>query len=75
MYFPETAVVSFVSRLESGRMLGVGLVGRDGIPGSSNRWSPRGVAPIDIQEARNEPIDLSRETSEDKRHRIAGAET
>jgi CRP-like cAMP-binding protein len=31
VYFPETAVVSFVSRLKSGQMLGVGLVGRDGI--------------------------------------------
>jgi hypothetical protein len=31
VYFPRTAVVSFVSRLESGQMLEVGLVGRDGL--------------------------------------------
>jgi CRP-like cAMP-binding protein len=31
VYFPETAVVSFVSRLKSGQTLGVGLVGHDGI--------------------------------------------
>ena len=31
VHFPETAVVSFVSRLESGETLDVGLVGRDGL--------------------------------------------
>jgi hypothetical protein len=30
VYFPRTAVVSFVSTLESGQALEVGLVGRDG---------------------------------------------
>jgi CRP-like cAMP-binding protein len=33
VYFPTTAVVSFVSQLESGETLEVGLVGRDGIVG------------------------------------------
>ena len=35
VYFPATAVVSFVSRLESGEQLEVGLVGRDGLTGIS----------------------------------------
>jgi CRP-like cAMP-binding protein len=34
-YFPDTAVVSFVSRLESGQALDVGLVGRDGVVGTA----------------------------------------
>ena len=34
-YFPSTAVVSFVGRLESGEMLEVGLVGRDGLAGTA----------------------------------------
>jgi CRP-like cAMP-binding protein len=34
VYFPDTAVVSLVSRLESGQALEVGLVGRDGIVGT-----------------------------------------
>lgn len=34
-YFPETAVVSLVSTLESGESLEVGLVGRDGVAGTS----------------------------------------
>ena len=35
IYFPTTAVVSFVARLESGQMLEVGLVGRDGVVGAA----------------------------------------
>lgn len=35
VYFPITAVVSLVSRLESGEMLEVGLVGRDGLAGTA----------------------------------------
>ena len=35
IYFPATAVISFVSRLESGEQLEVGLVGRDGLVGTS----------------------------------------
>ena len=35
VYFPDCAVVSFVSRLESGDMLEVGLVGRDGLAGTA----------------------------------------
>ena len=35
VYFPTTAVVSLVSRLESGQTLEVGLVGRDGIAGTA----------------------------------------
>jgi CRP-like cAMP-binding protein len=34
-YFPETAVVSFVSVLESGQTLEVGMVGRDGLVGTA----------------------------------------
>lgn len=34
-YFPQTAVVSFVSTLESGDSLEVGLVGRDGLAGTA----------------------------------------
>lgn len=34
-YFPNTAVISFVSTLESGDSLEVGLVGRDGLAGSA----------------------------------------
>lgn len=34
-YFPDCAVVSFVSRLESGETLEVGLVGRDGLAGTA----------------------------------------
>jgi CRP-like cAMP-binding protein len=34
VYFPDTAVISLVSRLESGQVLEVGLVGRDGIVGT-----------------------------------------
>jgi CRP-like cAMP-binding protein len=34
-YFPNTAVVSFVSTLESGESLEVGLVGRDGLAGTA----------------------------------------
>lgn len=35
VYFPDCAVISFVSRLESGEMLEVGLVGRDGLAGTA----------------------------------------
>ena len=35
VYFPDTAVVSLVSRLESGQALEVGLVGRDGVVGAA----------------------------------------
>lgn len=35
VYFPDTAVVSLVARLESGQALEVGLVGRDGIVGTA----------------------------------------
>jgi CRP-like cAMP-binding protein len=35
VYFPSTAVVSLVSRLQSGDMLEVGLVGRDGLVGTA----------------------------------------
>ena len=35
IYFPSTAVVSLVSRLESGETLEVGLIGRDGAAGVS----------------------------------------
>jgi len=35
VYFPITAVVSFVSQLESGQTLEVGLVGRDGLAGTA----------------------------------------
>ena len=35
VYFPDCAVVSFVSRLESGETLEVGLVGRDGLAGTA----------------------------------------
>jgi hypothetical protein len=35
VYFPDTAIVSLVSQLESGQMLEVGLVGRDGIVGTA----------------------------------------
>jgi CRP-like cAMP-binding protein len=35
VYFPDTAVVSLVSRLESGQALEVGLVGWDGIVGTA----------------------------------------
>jgi CRP-like cAMP-binding protein len=35
VYFPDTAVVSLVSRLESGQSLEVGLVGRNGIVGTA----------------------------------------
>jgi CRP-like cAMP-binding protein len=34
-YFPTTAVVSLVARLESGETLDVGLVGRDGLAGTA----------------------------------------
>lgn len=34
-YFPDTAVVSFVSSLESGESLEVAIVGRDGLAGTS----------------------------------------
>jgi hypothetical protein len=34
-YFPTTAVVCFVSTLESGESLEVGLVGNDGLAGSA----------------------------------------
>jgi CRP-like cAMP-binding protein len=34
-YFPQTAVISFVSTLESGDSLEVGLVGRDGLAGTA----------------------------------------
>ena len=34
-HFPDTAVISFVSRLESGEVLEVGLVGRDGLAGTA----------------------------------------
>ena len=33
VYFPQTAIISLVSRLESGQALEVGLVGRDGLAG------------------------------------------
>jgi CRP-like cAMP-binding protein len=35
VYFPTTAVVSLVARLESGETLDVGLVGRDGLAGTA----------------------------------------
>jgi CRP-like cAMP-binding protein len=35
VYFPETAVVSFLARVESGDTLEVGLVGRDGLAGTA----------------------------------------
>jgi CRP-like cAMP-binding protein len=35
VHFPDTAVVSFVSRLETGEALEVGLVGRDGLAGTA----------------------------------------
>ena len=35
VYFPLTAVVSFMSQLESGQSLEVGLVGRDGLAGTA----------------------------------------
>jgi hypothetical protein len=35
VHFPLTAVVSLVSRLESGQMLEVGLVGHDGVAGTA----------------------------------------
>ena len=35
VYFPDCAVISFVSRLESGETLEVGLVGRDGLAGTA----------------------------------------
>ena len=35
VYFPTTAVVSYVARLESGETLVVGLVGRDGVAGAA----------------------------------------
>ena len=35
VYFPTTAVVSFVARLESGETLVVGTVGRDGVAGTA----------------------------------------
>lgn len=35
VYFPVTAVVSFVARVESGDTLEVGLVGRDGLAGTA----------------------------------------
>jgi CRP-like cAMP-binding protein len=35
VYFPDTAVVSLVSRLESGQALEVGHVGRDGVVGTA----------------------------------------
>lgn len=35
VYFPDTAVVSFLARLTSGDTLEVGLVGRDGLTGSA----------------------------------------
>ena len=35
VYFPTTAVISLVSRLESGQTLDVGLVGRDGVAGTA----------------------------------------
>jgi len=35
VHFPETAVVSLVSRLESGHALEVGLIGRDGVVGTA----------------------------------------
>jgi CRP-like cAMP-binding protein len=35
VYFPDTAVVSLVSRLESGQALEVGLVGREGLVGTA----------------------------------------
>lgn len=34
-YFPTTAIVSLVARLESGEMLDVGLVGREGLAGTA----------------------------------------
>ena len=35
VYFPETAVISLISSLESGESLEVGLVGRDGLAGTA----------------------------------------
>jgi CRP-like cAMP-binding protein len=35
VYFPITAIVSLVSELESGEMLEVGLIGRDGVVGTA----------------------------------------
>jgi len=35
VYFPVSAVISFVSRLETGETLEVGLVGRDGLAGTA----------------------------------------
>jgi hypothetical protein len=35
VYFPTTAVVSFVAQLETGQTLEVGLVGRDGLAGTA----------------------------------------
>ena len=35
VYFPVSAVISFVSRLETGQTLEVGLVGRDGLAGTA----------------------------------------
>jgi len=35
VYFPETAVISLISNLESGESLEVGLVGRDGLAGTA----------------------------------------
>ena len=35
VYFPVSAVISFVSRLETGETLEVGLVGRDGLSGTA----------------------------------------
>jgi CRP-like cAMP-binding protein len=35
VYFPTSAVISLVSRLESGEMLEVGLIGRDGLAGAA----------------------------------------
>jgi len=43
VYFPCTAVVSLVSRLESGQMLEVGLIGRDRDTGTSSESWHRSV--------------------------------
>jgi CRP-like cAMP-binding protein len=72
VYFPTTAVISLVSRLESGQTLEVGLVGRDGVAGTAVfpgiSWMPcDGVVQIAGRACRISAETLRRELQGDER--------
>ncbi len=71
VYFPNTAVVSLVSTLESGDSLDVGLVGRDGLAGTAvfpgiTVMSCDGVVQIPGQAQRMSAEVLRREVTSDE---------